>query len=71
MPEMSSPPPVETLTPRQRRILLVMSAVLFLAGIGIMLFLQRLPLPARLGLGIIDVVVAAVLVVFLRQNSGK
>jgi cyanate permease len=69
MPEIASPPPAETLTPRQRKILLVMSAVLFLGGLGIMFFLGRLPLPARLGLGIIDVIVAAVLVVFLRQHS--
>jgi heme A synthase len=69
MPEDLSKPPTETLSPRQRRILVVMSVVLFLAGVGIMLFLQRLPLPARLGLGIIDVIVAAVLVIFLRQNS--
>lgn len=63
--------PVETLTPRQRRILLVLSTVLFLGGLGIMFFLERLPLPARLGLGVIDVIVAAVLFVFLRQNSGR
>jgi heme A synthase len=69
MPEDPSRPPSETLTPRQQRILVVMSVVLFLAGVGIMLFLQRLPLPARLGLGMVDVIVSAVLVVFLRQNS--
>jgi hypothetical protein len=64
-------PPVVPLTSRQRNILIVMSAVLFFGGIAIILFLDRLPLPARLGLGIIDIIVAAVLVVFLRQNSPK
>lgn len=69
MPETNPQPPVETLTPRQRKILIGMSALLFLGGLAIMLFLDRLPLPARLGLGIIDLIGAAVLVVFLRQNS--
>jgi hypothetical protein len=64
-------PTVAPLTSRQRRILIVMSAVLFLGGLAIMFFLQRLPLPARLGLGVIDIIGAAVLVVFLRQNSPK
>lgn len=71
MPENSPEPTVVPLTGRQRTILVVMSAVLFFGGIAIMLFLKRLPLPARLGLGIVDIIGAAVLVVFLRQNSPK
>lgn len=71
---MAETPPEPVTTPlnrRQKNILIVMSAVLFLGGLAIMLFLDRLPLPARLGLGILDMIVAAVLVVFLRQNSTK
>ena len=71
MPETPPEPTVVPLTGRQRTILIVMSAVLFFGGIAIMLFLKRLPLPARLGLGIVDIIGAAVLVVFLRQNSPK
>ena len=69
MPE--TPPGPVPLTRRQKNILILMSAVLFLGGLAIMLFLDRLPLPGRLALGIFDLIGAAVLVVFLRQNSVK
>ena len=71
MAETPPEPVTVPLTSRQRRILIVMSAVLFFGGLAIMFFLTRLPLPARLALGVVDVIGAAVLVVFLRQNSPK
>lgn len=69
-----NPPPEPTavpLTGRQKKILIAMSAVLFFGGLAIMIFLDLLPLPARLALGILDIIGSAVLVVFLRQNMAK
>lgn len=71
MPETPPEPVSAPLTRRQKNILIVMSAVLFFGGLAIMLFLKRLPLPARLALGIVDMIGAAVLVLFLRQNAAK
>lgn len=52
---------------KQRRILLVFSGVLVLLG-SVVFFLDRLPLPARFAIAIIDYIGAAVLFLFRRQN---
>ncbi|MEN9661438.1 MAG: hypothetical protein RL324_387 [Verrucomicrobiota bacterium] len=71
MPETPPEPIVAPLTRRQKNILIVMSAVLFFGGLAVILFLERLPLAARLALGTVDMIGAAVLVVFLRQSTTK
>jgi hypothetical protein len=71
---MSETPPesdTEVFLRRQRTKLLVLSAVLFFGGILIMVFLERLPLPARFGLGFVDLIAGAFLFVYVRQNSPR
>jgi hypothetical protein len=53
---------------RQKTTLILLAGVLFLAGFVVIAFLKRIPLPARLAIGVADMIMASVLLVFLRQN---
>lgn len=55
---------------RQRRRLLLLAGFLITCGIAALFFLTRLPLPARLLLGLSDLIVGAVLLVLVRQKYG-
>ena len=59
--------PVRAQRLKQRRVLLLVSGFLVLLG-SVVLFLQRLPLPARCAIAFIDYLGAAVLWVFRRQD---
>lgn len=53
---------------RQKRILLGLGVVLGIAGIAVLLFVKRLPFPLRLEIAFTDLLAAAALLVFRRQN---
>ncbi len=53
---------------RQKRTLTVLGIVLFAAGLVILAFLQRVPLPLRLLLGATDLIAGAVLLLVVRQK---
>ncbi|PAW66936.1 MAG: hypothetical protein B9S34_06730 [Opitutia bacterium Tous-C1TDCM] len=62
--------PAKTAQEREklRRTVLILAPVLILAGIAILLFLERMPLPLRLLTGLGDIVVGLVLLVLLKQK---
>jgi hypothetical protein len=53
---------------RQKRTLLILGSVLVAAGLLILLFLERVPLPLRLLLGATDLIAGAVLLLVVRQK---
>jgi hypothetical protein len=53
---------------RQKRILLLLGVGLGLAGIVVLLFVRRLPFPLRLEIACTDLLAAAALLAFRRQN---
>jgi hypothetical protein len=53
---------------RQRRRLLLLAGFLIACGTSALFFLTRLPLPARLLLGLSDLIVGAVLLLLVRQK---
>jgi hypothetical protein len=55
---------------RQRRRLLLLAGFLITCGLAALFFLTRIPLPARLLLGLSDLIVGAVLLVLVRQKYG-
>lgn len=55
---------------RQKRTLTVLAVLLLAMGIGVLFFLQRMPLPLRLLIGLGDVFAGMVLLVFVRPRFG-
>ncbi len=53
---------------RQKRTLLVLGSLLVAAGLVILVFLERVPLPLRLLLGASDLIAGAVLLLVVRQK---
>ena len=53
---------------RSERTLLVLGSILVAAGLLILLFLERVPLPLRLLLGATDLIAGAVLLLVVRQK---
>lgn len=53
---------------RQKRTLLVLASGLIVAGIVVLFFLQRMPLPMRILVGLTDVFGGLVLLVLIRQK---
>ena len=53
---------------RQKCMLLVLGSVLVAAGLLILVFLERVPLPLRLLLGATDLIAGAVLLLVVRQK---
>ncbi len=53
---------------RQKRTLTLLGTVLVVAGLVILAFLQRVPLPLRLLLGATDLIAGAVLLLVVRQK---
>ena len=53
---------------RQRRQISLLAWVLLAAGVAILLFLDRIPLPLRLLMGFVDLVAGAGLLVLRRQK---
>ena len=62
--------PVQVAREREklRRTVLILAPVLIVAGLAILLFLERMPLPLRLLTGLGDIVVGLVLLVLLKQK---
>lgn len=56
---------------RQKAALIVLAGVLFVGGLVVLLFLSRIPWPMRILLGGGDLIIGAVLLVFLRQQFPK
>jgi hypothetical protein len=53
---------------RQKRTLSVLAAALIAGGLAVLLFLDRIPLPLRLLIGLGDLIAGAVLLVVVRQK---
>lgn len=53
---------------RQKRTLQILGTVLVAAGLAILVFLERVPLPLRLLLGATDLIAGAVLLLVVRQK---
>jgi len=51
-----------------RRTVLILAPVLILGGLAVLLFVDRMPLPLRLVVGLGDIVAGLVLLVLLRQK---
>jgi hypothetical protein len=58
-------------TPREKKRILAVIIVLLASAVVVLAGLRRLPFPARLALATLDLIVAAVLAVFLRQRFPK
>jgi hypothetical protein len=59
---------LEELRRRQSRRIALLAWVLLAAGVAILLFLDRIPLPLRLLMGFVDLVAGAGLLVLRRQK---
>lgn len=73
---MSQPPaPVPSsaeLRARQRRTLRLLGFVLLVSGLVILIFLKKIPLPMRLGMGCVDAIAGVTLLLVVRQKfDGK
>ena len=55
---------------RLRRKMLILASILTAGGLVVLLFLDRIPLPLRLAVGLSDLIGAAVLFVVVRQKFG-
>jgi len=53
---------------RLKRTVLILAPVLILGGLAVLLFLERMPLPLRLIVGLGDIIVGLVLLVLLKQK---
>lgn len=56
---------------RQRRTLALLAWGLIAAGLAVLAFLDRLPLPARLFTGLGDIIAGCVLLLVRRQKFGR
>lgn len=68
---MTTPPDPEKLARERaklRRTVLILSPILILGGILILAFLQRVPTPLRILIGIGDIIVGLTLLVLLKQK---
>ena len=71
---MSAPTPASAApaTPAQRarlrKQMLALAAVLALGGLVVLAFLDRIPLPLRVAVGLTDLIASAVLLVVVRQK---
>lgn len=66
-------PPETTLgtSARVRKKMLILATILVLGGLVVLLFLDRIPLPLRLAVGLSDLIGAAVLFVVVRQKFSR
>jgi hypothetical protein len=66
------PPPESKVTNRTRlrKKMLVLATVLTAGGLIVLIFLNRIPLPLRLAVGLSDLIGAAVLFLVVRQKFG-
>ena len=72
MPNVSVPPTSpDPLRARQKSSLTVLAVVLIVAGLGVALFLTRIPLPLRLVIGAGDVLAGCVLLLLVRQKFDR
>jgi len=53
---------------RQKRTLTILGVVLIVAGLAVLFLLQRLPLPARILTGLVDVIAGLTLLLLVRQR---
>ena len=53
---------------RLKRTVLILAPTLIIGGIAVLLFLERMPLPLRVLVGLGDIVVGLVLLVLLKQK---
>lgn len=53
---------------RLKRTVLILAPVLILGGIAVLLFVDRMPFPLRLAIGIGDIIAGLVLLVLLKQK---
>jgi hypothetical protein len=66
------PMPTDSLRRRQKTTLLLLGTSLLLAGLAMLFFLRRVPLPLRIVGGATDVVAGAVVLLLVRQKfSGQ
>lgn len=56
---------------RQKRTVLIVASLLIVAGFVVLLFLERMPLPLRILVGLTDAVGGLVLLVVARQKFGR
>ena len=63
------PPAGARLAPRQKRTLRLLAALLILGGLFILLVLDRMPLPLRLIIGLMDVFAGLGLLLLVRQKG--
>lgn len=61
-------PPSPAARTRLRRRMLALATVLLVGGLVVLLFLNRIPLPLRLAVGLTDLIGSAVLFVVVRQK---
>ena len=61
-------PKLEPERAKLKRTVLILAPVLILGGIAVLLFVDRLPMPLRLIMGLGDIVAGAVLLLLLRQK---
>lgn len=66
-----TPPSPDPLRARQKSSLTVLAVVLIVAGLGVALFLKRIPLPLRLLIGFGDVLAGSVLLLLVRQKFDR
>ena len=68
------PPASPVLAPaarlRLKRKMLLRATVLAVGGIAVLAFLNRIPLPLRLAVGLTDLIASAVLFLIVRQKFG-
>ena len=68
-PSPPAPPPGARLAPRQKRTLRLLAGFLILGGLFILLVLDRMPLPLRLTVGLMDVFAGLGLLVLVLQKG--
>jgi len=68
-PAPSAPPAGARLTPKQKLTLRLLATFLILGGLVILLVLDRMPLPLRIIVGLMDVVAGLGLLVLVRQKG--
>lgn len=54
---------------RQKRLVMILAALLIVSGILVMAFLHRAPLPMRITAGLGDIFIGCVLLVLVRQQK--
>jgi hypothetical protein len=68
-PSPPSPPASARLSTRQKRTLRLLAGFLIIGGLVILLVLDRMPLPMRIMVGLMDVVAGLGLLVLVRQKG--